>query len=81
MTGTKDGGTKNVGIKGTYKRGSFLHQYFFSSKGVAEPLRASYLDQPDFDWNNPANVNGCFAENKKPFLFSLRPSQNPKATN
>jgi hypothetical protein len=48
-----------------------LHQYFFSSKGVVvvpETLRASYLDQPDFDWNNPANVTDCFAE-KKPVSF------------
>ena len=48
-----------------------LHQYFFSSKGVVvapETLRASYVDPPDFNWNNPANVNGCFAE-KKPVSF------------
>jgi hypothetical protein len=48
-----------------------LHQYFFSSKGVVvapETLKASYLDQPDFNWNNPANVTGCFAE-KKPVSF------------
>ena len=48
-----------------------LHQCFFSSKGVEvvpETLKASYLDQPDFDWNNPANVTGCFAE-KKPVSF------------
>ena len=48
-----------------------LHQYFFSSQGVKvvpESLKASYLDQPDYDWNNPANVNGCFAE-KKPVSF------------
>ena len=37
---------------------------------VPETLKASYLDQPDFDWNNPANVTGCFAE-KKPVSFFL----------
>jgi hypothetical protein len=54
-------------LGGEYK----LHQCFFSSEGVAvvpETLKASYLDQPDFDWNNPANVTGCFAE-KKPVSF------------
>jgi hypothetical protein len=54
-------------LGGEYK----LHQYFFSSKGVEvvpETLKASYLDQPDFDWNNPANVTGYFAE-KKPVSF------------
>ena len=48
-----------------------LHQYFFSSKGVVvepETLKASYLDQPDYDRNNPANVNSFFAE-KKPVSF------------
>ena len=48
-----------------------LQQCFFSSEGVVvvpETLKASYLDQPDFDWNNPANVTGCFAE-KKPVSF------------
>ncbi len=48
-----------------------LHQYFFSFKGVVvvpETLRTSYLDQPDFNWNNPTNVNDCFAE-KKPVSF------------
>jgi hypothetical protein len=55
-------------LRGEYK----LHQNFFSSKGVVvvpETLRASYLDQPDFDWNNPANITGCFAENKPVSFF------------
>jgi hypothetical protein len=54
-------------LGGEYK----LHEYFFSSKGVVvvpETLKASYLDQPDFDWNNSANVTGYFAE-KKPVSF------------
>jgi hypothetical protein len=54
-------------LGGEYK----LHQCFFSSEGVVvvpETLKASYLDQPDFDWNHPANVTGCFAE-KKPVSF------------
>ncbi len=49
-----------------------LHQYFFSSKGVVvapETLKAIYLDQPDFNWNNPANVTGCFAEKKSVSFF------------